>query len=280
MDRASIGYSQILAAGLLAGFAPIFVRLIQNLNAESIAFFRIFLAAVFVGIFLFFYKRFVPLKYEIKKMILFGLLHAFILFAFFSAIKLLSIASAIFLMYGFPVWILLFSFLLLGDKPTKSELGGLLIALIGIGILFTPKNILSSNILGLVLGLAAGMGAGLVYVLSKTFKKYDKVSLTFWQNVLALPFIFILLFPNISNIGPISFSEVMLLLLLGLTASVSFILVFKGFEKLKANKAGIVMLFGVIWPILLAFLFFKEIPSVSLALAGVLIVTGAFLVTR
>jgi drug/metabolite transporter (DMT)-like permease/ubiquinone/menaquinone biosynthesis C-methylase UbiE len=276
MKEENKGYNQIIFAGILASIIPLMVRSINNLDSYSIAFFRVFLAALFLGAFFLLYKKkLVLLKYEIKKMVFFGFLHGFILFGYFFAVKQLTIASAVFLMYSFPAWIVLFSIVLLKEKPTKWELYGLIVSFIGIFIIFSPE--LSKNLFALFVGLGAGVAAGLTYTLSKTFRKYDKISLIFWQNVLAIPFVsalFLLNFPEFRNV---TLLEIFFILFIGLISVFTFILVFRALEKTKANKAGALMVLEVLWPIFFAFLVFDEVPSFRVIFGGIVIIFGAYL---
>jgi len=124
------------------------------------------------------------------------------------------------------------------------------------------------------------MGAGLVYTLSKTFKKYDKVSLTYWQNVIALPFILPLLFIDFPNFQLVTLKEIIFVLIIGINSIIPFILVYKGISHVGAHKGTVIMSLEILYPIILAFLIFKEIPSVTTYIGGIFIILGAYLITR
>ena len=157
---------------------------------------------------------------------------------------------------------------------------GLIVAFIGLIIIVSPKEFfVNENIIGSIAGLLAGIGFGLVYVLSKTFKKYDKVSLTFWQNFFAIPFTIPLLLIDFPKVFTLTDAGLIILLSIFFTA-IPFILVFRGFEKINAQKGGVVILLDIIFPILLGLLIFKEIPTVSNIIGGVLIIIGVVIVTK
>lgn len=123
----------------------------------------------------------------------------------------------------------------------------------------------------------AAIGFGLVYVLSKTFKTYDKVSLTFWQNTIAIPFLLPLV---LIDIPKFTYTDILIVIFLGVfCTAVPFILVFKGFEKVRAQKGGVVILLDIIFPIIFALLIFKEIPSIEAAIGGILIIVASYLVS-
>ncbi len=282
MKKETKGIIQIIFAGILLSFFPIFVRLITHLDAYSVTFFRILIPVILLSLFFVFFKnKLSPLKYEKKKMLLFGGLHGFIILGYFIAIKYLTIASAVLLMYTFPIWTMIFSYFLLKEKITRKSFFALMSAFIGIIILLSPENFfIKKNLIGSIVGLFAGVGAGLVYTLSKTFKKYDKISLTYWQNVIALPFILPLLFIDFPNFNLVTLREVIFIFIIGINSIIPFILVYKGISKVGAHKSTIIMLLEILYPIILAFIIFEETPPITTYLGGLLIVLGAYLATR
>lgn len=276
MKQENVGYLQIIIAGIIFSVDPIIIRFGEDLGPYNLAFFKVFMAVLILGIFfLIFRKKLVPLKYEKKKMLLFGAIHGFIYLGYFIAIFYLTVASAVLLMYLFPLWMLVFSHFILKEKITKKSLIALLIAFVGALILISPQNFfIRDSLIGTFTGLLSGVGAGLVYVLSKTFEKYDKVSLVFWQNLIALPFLFPLLFFEFPVFNTLN---VTIIFVLGAVFLIPFILTFKGLQKVPAHKAGTVMLLEIIGPIVLAFFIFNEIPQLSIIVGGLLIILGVYL---
>ena len=279
MKKENLGYLQIVFAGILAAFIPLLVRLGENLGPYNLTFFKVLIPSIILGgFFLFNKKKLVPLKYERGKMLLFGAIHGFIYLGYFLAIQYLTIAFAILLVYLFPLWIMFFSHFILKEKITKKSIFILLIGLIGMAILLSPKDLfVTYNFWAILAGIASGIGAAFIYTISKTFKNYDKVSLTFWQNTIAVPFVFPLLFIDFPKF---TVFDSFIVLALGLIGVFALILVFKGLHKVQAIKGGIVMLSEMIFPIILAFIFFKEIPSNITVFGGILILIAAFMATR
>ena len=282
MDKKTVGLVEIIIASLLFGFIPLVVRYDTHLGPYNLAFFRVAVAALGIFLFLKIAKNYTlqPFKSEKIKLIFFGAIHGFIILGYFFAIKYLSIASAVLLLYSAAIWIVVFSWLILKEKITPRTIIGLIVAFIGLIIIVSPKEFfVNENIIGSIAGLLAGIGFGLVYVLSKTFKKYDKVSLTFWQNFFAIPFTIPLLLIDFPKVFTLTDAGLIILLSIFFTA-IPFILVFRGFEKINAQKGGVVILLDIIFPILLGLLIFKEIPTVSNIIGGVLIIIGVVIVTK
>ena len=281
MKKETLGLVQIFIASLLFGFIPILVRWGDNLGPYNLSFFRVFVSILSLGLFFWISKKYtlVKFKFEKKKMILFGAIHGFIILGYFMAIQYLSVASAVLLLYSSSIWIIIFSHFILKEKITRKTVFALVIAFIGVIFVLSPKSLLIfESFVGSIAGLLAGIGFGLVYVLSKTFKKYDKVSLTFWQNTIALPFLIPLLLIDIPKFTP---NDIGIVVLLGtICTTLPFILVFKGFEKVSAQKGGIVILLDVLFPVILALAIFQEVPTIEALIGGVLIVIGFLLVTN
>jgi drug/metabolite transporter (DMT)-like permease len=279
MKKENLGYLQIIIASFLFGAIPIIVRFGNNLGAYNLSFFRVLAASFFLLIFfLFSKKKLAPLKYERGKLIFFGAIHGFIILGYFLAIQFLSVASAVLLLYSSSIWIILFSHFILKEKITSTTWLALFISIIGVVLVLSPQNFfVKESLIGSVAGLLAGVGMGIVYVLSKTFKKYDKVSLTFWQNLIAIPFVLPLVFIDPPKFTPI---DIGIILILGSFLTViPFILLFKGFQKVQAQKGGVIILLDLVISIFLALIIFEEIPSTLSIIGGILIILGTVIIT-
>ena len=259
MKKETIGFIEVFIASLLFGLLPIVVRFGNNLGPYNLSFFRVLVAAISVYAFILVSKKvqLVPLKYEKAKLLLFGAIHGFIILGYFLAIQYLTIASAVLLLYSSSIWIVVFSHFILNEKITRRTLFALILAFIGVVLIISPQNFfLKESIIGSLSGLAAGIGMALVYTLSKTFKKYDKVSLTFWQNLIAIPFLLPLLFIDLPKF---STADIWLVLLLGsVFTTVPFILIFKGFSKINAQKGSVIIMLDIVFSVIFGAIIFNE----------------------
>ncbi len=277
MNKETVGFIEIFFASLLFGLLPILVRFGENLGSYNLSFFRVLVASISIFIFVLFSKKasIMPLKYEKKKMVLFGAIHGFIILGFFLSVQYLTVASAILLLYSSSIWIIVFSYFILKEKITKRTLIALVIAFVGVIFVISPSSLfVKESLIGSLSGFFAGIGMGLVYTLSKTFKKYDKISLTFWQNLIAIPFVLPLIFIDFPKF---TFTDLWIVILLGsLFTALPFILIFKGFEKINAQKGSIIIMLDIVFSILFAYLIFSEIPTIGAILGGTLIIIGSY----
>ncbi len=279
MNNETKGIFQILIASLLFGLIPIFVRFGSHLGPYNLSFFRVLIAAVLLYLFSKFTKRIVisKFRYEKKKLLFFGAIHGFIILGYFIAIQFLSIASAVLLLYSAAIWIIVFSHFILKERITKRTILALVVAFFGVILVLEPsKFFIRESLVGSLSGLFAGVGFGLVYVLSKTFKKYDPYSLTYYQNIIAIPFLIPLL---LIDFPKLTLNDMGLVVLLGGFTAISFVLVFSGLRKVAAQKAGVIIMLEILFPVLFASLIFSEIPSISAIVGGILIIIGFYLAT-
>jgi len=282
MKKEKLGAIQIIIANVLSGFLVVLIRLGQEMGSQTMAFFRVFLAALFIiPLFIVSKKiKLTPFRKEKTKLIFFGLMHAAILLLYFISLTLISIASASLLISTLAIWTIVFSYFILNEKVSNKTWIALSISIIGmIIVVYSPNLFIGGNIIGYILALSSALFASLVYVLSKTFKHYDKVSLTFYQNLIAAPFLIPLLFLSSTKLILNSFN-IVILVSIGLVGAASFIFMFKGFGNISGQKGGVLTLLFVIFAIIFAIIFFSEYPTINEILGGILILWGSYLVTR
>ena len=278
MRKETLGFLQIITGAIIFAFTGIAVKFGKDLGAYNLSFFRVLLSAFFIYIFFLLFKKhkLVPFKYEKKKLLLFGVLHSFIILGSFLAYQLLSIALATLLIMSLVIWIIIFSYFILNEKITKTILISLIIAFTGVVVVFFPGKLsIKESLFGSIAALLAGIGAGAVYVLSKTFKKYDKVSLTFWQNLIAVPFFIPFIFNQSIKFTSI---DILVLFFLGPLTALAFILRLMGFGNIAASKGGIFLLLYIPFAIIAAFFVLKEIPTINAIIGGILISIGAYII--
>lgn len=278
MKKETLGYLSIVLAQIIFAFMYIFVRFVESFGTYNLAFWRVFLASIIILVFTFFYKksRIILPRYEKRKLLFFGAIHGFIIIAAFISVYYLSLASAMFLQATLTIWMAIFSYFILKEKLDARVIFALVISFIGLGILLSPLSLFGEkSFIGICAALFVGVFGGLVYVLAKTFKKYDAFSLTFWQNLIAAPFVAPLLFIHKPLISAFNIFWVGIIALCG---AFGFLLMFFGLKLGKGSYAGVLTMINFILVIILGIFFFGEIPSLREVMGGVLILIGVYLV--
>ncbi len=269
------GILEISFAAILFGLIPIIVKF-SSLDIYSLSLGRIIFATLFLAFWIFFTKtKIQSVKQNKGLFFLFGLFHALIIICFFISIKLISTPIAVLLLYAGAIYLVILSKIFLKEKIEKITIFSLVISFVGLFLIFyTPE--LKNNLFGYLAGFFAGLFMAFVYLIGKILsKKYDPISITFVQNLIALPLMLPLLFlAEFSG----TFSGFFTLILLGIfCTAIAFLLLYSGMKKVKGQKVGILLLLEVLTPLILAFCLFNEIPLLREIVGGILIFIGFIL---
>lgn len=121
------GYGEIIIAAVLWSLAGIFAKQIHGMSAQSIIFYRVILAFAIFFIFILISGNLKIIKLKDKKiyLLLFGIMQAGTMLAFFISILEGSVSIAVLLLYTAPVYITILSPWLLKEKSTKKGLSPL-----------------------------------------------------------------------------------------------------------------------------------------------------------
>jgi drug/metabolite transporter (DMT)-like permease len=276
MNEYKKGIFEITLAAVLFGIIPIIVKF-SNLDIYTLSFGRIFFAALSLLIFVMFFKtKLQSIRKNKLSFFLFSLFHVLIVISFFIAIKLINLAVAVLLLYAGSIYLVILSSIFLKEKIEKITIFSLIISFLGIFTIFYSSEIIL-NLWGYLAGFFSGLFMAITLLIGKVLSKnYDKLSMTYYQNIIALPLILPLLFFINFNL---TFNDVFILILLGsVCTALAFLLLYSGIKKVKGQKIGILLLLELVTPLFLAFILFKEIPSVREIIGGILILIGFILI--
>lgn len=183
--------------------------------------------------------------------------------------KLTTAANTIVLQFTAPVFVLLFSVLLLGKKPRWLDLGVCALVLGGV-VLFFVDSLSAGGTLGNILALLSGVSYAGVFMLGD-MPDGDPLSSVFWGDVLSavigLPFV--LSQPRLALPG------VTAMVVLGVfQVAMAYILLTEGLKTTPAVTASLVSgIEPVLNPILVAVFYHETVGP--LALLGAVIVVGS-----
>lgn len=159
---------------------------------------------------------------------------------FVIANTLTQAANAIILQYTSTLWVFLLSPLLLGETANRRDLWILLLAIVGIGIIFAGNA--STSLPGLLIALTAGLFYGLLTLFLRKLRHIDAIKLTVINNLgaaaLLLPFA--VLFGDVT----LPVRTLGLLALMGIVQfSVPYLLFTLGLNRVPAQQAAIYTMF-------------------------------------
>lgn len=254
----------ILAAAVLWSLAGVFIKFL-DLHPLAIVFYRSFFAAL---VFAPFVKR---SQWRFNAPIAISVLtYTAAISAFVAANKLTTAANAIVLQYTAPVFVFLFSRLVLGERIAKLNGFALVVAMIGVALI-SLDSAGEPEMAGVLLALLSGvLFAGYMVNLQRT-QEVHPVYLTWINNaVCALLLVFVVKSRLALSLEQIGILAVMGAVQLGLP----YFLFSKGLQTVPIQEASLIALIEPVLNPLWVALTVGEIPSAATLSGGGLILLG------
>ena len=250
----------IIAAFGFAGMS-LFVKLAGDLPAFQKAFFRTFVALIYISIIILKEKAgFIPKKESIKPLFcrcFFGTLG---LLCNFYAIGKLNLPDANMLNKLSPFFSIIFSTIILREKPNFVQILGVTVAFSG-SLLIIKPGFDSPAVIPALAGALGGMGAGIAYTFVRKLGSVGENSrkIVFWFSafscLLCLPFL-------IFTYKPMTAMQTLYLILAGTFACMGQIGITKAYIYAPAKEISVYDYTQVLFSAVLGYLIFKEIPDV------------------
>ncbi|MBI4654485.1 MAG: EamA family transporter [Nitrospirae bacterium] len=195
---------------------------------------------------------------------------------FFYAFKNTTIANAVLTHYTAPIFVAILAPILLREKSSNTIWLAIMISSIGLWLMLGGLSVSSGDFKGVIAGTASGLVYAMIILLLRTISKtHSSVFIVFIQNAI----IALLLLPFASTL--VSYQSLIYLISMGLIHStIAPLLYVQGFRTVKANEAAVLGYFEPIGAVILAIVFFNEIPGINSLLGGALILLSGFLILR
>lgn len=278
--KAFEGYGEIIAASVLWSLAGIFAKMISGMQADAITFYRVAFASIIFFIALAVSKNLKRIALRDKKghLVLFSVLQAMTMVAFFVSVLNASVSVAVLLLYTAPVYVTVLSPLFLKESMSKKGIAALVLSLAGIVLIVDPGKLeFSRYSIGILAGILSGTAYASEIITSKYIgRTYPGYSQAFWSFIIAA---IILLPAAFVPVGAILENMNYLILLAIFPTILSVSLYFNGLKKVKASSASILALIEPVSAVMLAVIILDERISMLEIAGGALILTGAALVT-
>lgn len=273
INQKTKGIIYILTAAFGFSLMSLFVKLAGDLPAMQKAFFRNFVAMIFVFIMMLREKvGFIPPKEHIPDLLgrsFFGTLG---LVCNFYALGTLNLSDANMLNKLSPFFAIIFSVFLLREKPKLVQIIGVTVAFVGSLFIIKP-SFENPQVLPAVAGLAGGMGAGIAYTFVRRLGKKQENSrriiffFSAFSCLLCLPFLII-------QYKHMSLLQLVYLILAGTFACVGQLGITKAYICAPAREISVYDYTQVIFAAALGFLVFGDIPDL-LSVVGYVLICGA-----
>ncbi len=275
------GCGEIITAAVLWGTAGILVRMISDMTALSIIFYRVTLAFIIFVVFFSLSGNLNRLKLKDKKfyLLLFSLLQITTMLTFFVSIIEASVPVAVLLLYTAPVYVTMFSPLFLKERSTGKGWLALFLSIAGVILIVEPGNIeLSLKLPGIIAGLLSGISYAFQIMTSRYISKsYSGYTQAFWSFMIAM----LLLIPAAAVPADIVLGNMTYLVMLAIFPTILAIsLYFNGLNKVKAASASILGLIEPVSAVILSVIILHDSISIPVMMGGTLILTGGAIVTQ
>ena len=247
------GRLQVLLAALLWSLAGVFIKFL-DLHPLAIVFYRSLFASL---VFLPFLKR-----GEIRvssPIVVAAITYTAAISAFVSANKLTSAANAIVLQYTAPVFVFLFSWLVLGEKISRLNGSALTIAMAGVAIIsFDSAG--RPEMAGVLLALLSGVLFAAYMINLRRTQATSPVYLTWLINIVCA----LLLLPFVTAHLALTLAQIGILALMGaVQLGLPYFLFSKGLKTISVQEASLIALIEPVLNPLWVALVVGEIPSAA-----------------
>jgi len=216
------------------------------------------------------------LKPNNKKLILlrstFGLLG---IFAYYTALSLLSLSDAVIINKLSPFFVLIFSALFLKEKIKGKQIYALILAVTG--ALFVIKPSFDLTIIPALIGLASAILAGAAYTTVRKLSESDEplVIVFYFSLITTLVTLPMMVFTK-TFVMPNSM-EFLLLTLIGLSAVTAQILMTSAYRYAPAGELAIYTYSNIIFSIIFSIVIWSDFPDFYSLIGALLIVSGGYI---
>jgi drug/metabolite transporter (DMT)-like permease len=254
----------ILSAALLWSLAGVFIKFL-DVPPLTIVFYRSFFAFL---VFTAFVRR---VEWQVNGPVLLSVLtYTAAISSFVSANKLTTAANAIVLQYTAPIFVFLFSRLVLGEKISRVNGFALIAGMIGVGVI-SLDSAGEPEMAGVALALVSGVLFAAYLINLRRTQQVSPIYLTWVNNAFcALALLFV-----VSSQLTLTLNQLVILAVMGaVQLGLPYFLFSKGLQSVPLLEASLIALVEpVLNPIWVA-LTVGEIPSAATLSGGVMILVG------
>ena len=273
ISQKSKGILYIMAAAFGFAMMSLFVKLAGDLPAFQKAFFRNFVALIFIFIMMLREKvSFIPPKEHIPDLLGRSFFGTMGLLCNFYALGRLNLSDANMLNKLSPFFAIIFSIFLLKERPKFAQIVGVAVAFVGSLFIIKP-GFDNPQVLPAVAGLLGGMGAGIAYTFVRRLgqKQENSRRIVFFFSafscILCLPFL-IFEYERMSGL------QLIYLILAGTFACIGQLGITKAYICAPAREISVYDYTQVIFAAVLGFFVFGDIPD-WLSVLGYILIIGA-----
>jgi drug/metabolite transporter (DMT)-like permease len=290
-----LAWSEGIVAGTLFGTAAIFIRFLGDVDAFSIAFWRLVVAGVVLASILIVFRKSFSLnlvRKNLRDLVILSFFLGLHFIFFVSAVKDTTILNATVLVNTSPIFSVFVSSFLFKLKPSRIAILGLAISFIGVSIIAyaeTATANVSSNLESFSPSLKGDLEAVVAALVESFYLNYgrkvrrqmDIIPTMLPMYLLTASFVGILSIPTIRKPLALPTETAKLLPIIGLgilPTATAHTLYFSSLSNLKSFETATMALLEPIGATILGIAIFQEMPSPTFTLGAFLILLGIFFV--
>ena len=271
-------FSAVVTGAIIAGFSGLFIKHI-TLDATTLSFIRTATPTLLIGVWMLssgigFFRG------NYKKMLLASTLNAARMYLFFVAYIYTSISIAVIMLFTWPIFVNLLGFIWLKEKVNSAQIGLLVLAFLGIVVVYLDQGFSFSN--RDFIGISAALGAAFFYSFSyiiykEEIQNYTRNEVIFYQNFVGmfvfLPFFLLADWPNVSDWSLSLVYSIMM-------GIVIFNFFFYGLKYLPASRASLIHYVEIVSAVLTGVIFMGDQLTPFVIIGGILILASTALLQR
>lgn len=222
------------------------------------------------------YQSKTSLKPNNTKLILlrstFGLLG---IFAYYTALSLLSLSDAVIMNKLSPFFVLIFSAIFLKEKIKNKQIYALILAVTG--ALFVIKPSFDLTVIPALIGLSSAILAGAAYTTVRKLSESDApIVIVFYFSLITTLVTIPIMVITKDFIIPTG-TEALLLILIGLAAVTAQIFMTSAYRYAPAGELAIYTYSNIVFSIIFSIIIWSDFPDVFSLIGALLIVSGGYI---
>ena len=286
-----------IIAGVLFGTAAIFIRFLQNLDAFSIAFWRLIIACLTLAMILMIFGKSFSLnlvKKNLKDILILSFFLSLHFIFFISAVKDTTILNATVLVNTSPIFSMFVSSFIFKLKPSRLAILGLTISFIGVCVIAYTETItanangspgiFSSNLKGDLEAVLAALVESFYLNYGRRIRNQMTILSTMFPiYMLTAVIVGVLSIPATNRILTLPTEIAIVLPLIGLgilPTAIAHTLYFSSLSNLKSFETATMALIEPIGATFLGVILFQEIPQYLFIFGAALILLGIIFIVK
>lgn len=251
----------------------VFVKMVPNIPAVEVVFFRSVVSLVLSYIFLA-HQRVNVWGNNKVILLLRGASGAVALIMYFTTLQVMPLASAVTIQFLSPIFTSILGIFIVREKVYTPQWFFFLLAFVGVVIIqgFDPRI----STFYLILGLLAAVGSGLAYNFIRKLKTSEHpLVIVFYFPLVTLPITGI--YSAFNWVQPESWKQWLILLLIGILTQIAQFFMTKAYQAEELSKVASLKYLGIIYALGFGWVFFDEQFNLMTYLGMAIVLLGVVL---